>query len=135
MSVIKISEQIAFLRRQKGITQEQLAQALGVTNQSVSKWKSGTCCPDIQLLPDIAAYFGVSTDELLGYKPADTFGDISLKIKALFERLRKKTVLILRINWRFYLRKVHAQRVTRAMFRGIQTRQSRMTQIKAEQQS
>ncbi len=82
---IKINEQIAFLRKQKNITQEELAQALGVTNQSVSKWESGACCPDIALLPDIAAYFGVSTDALLGYKPADSLGDVYLKIKALFE--------------------------------------------------
>ncbi len=82
---IKINEQIAFLRKQKNITQEELAQALGVTNQSVSKWESGACCPDIALLPDIAAYFGVTTDALLGYKPADTLGDVCLKIKALFQ--------------------------------------------------
>ena len=65
---IKINEQIAKLRRQKGITQEELAVVLGVTNQAVSKWESGQCCPDIQLLPDIAKYFETSADELLGIK-------------------------------------------------------------------
>ncbi len=82
---ITINEQIAFLRKQKNITQEQLAQALGVTNQSVSKWESGACCPDIALLPDIAAYFEVTIDALLGYKPSDSLGDVYLKIKALFQ--------------------------------------------------
>lgn len=82
---IKINDRIAFLRKQKGITQEELAQKLNVTNQSVSKWESGSCCPDLQLLPEIAAYFEVSIDELLGYKPADTFGDVFLKIKTLME--------------------------------------------------
>lgn len=81
---IRINEQIAFLRKHKGITQEELACELGVTNQSVSKWESGICCPDIQLLPSIARYFGVSIDELLGYKPADTFENVYLKIKQLF---------------------------------------------------
>lgn len=63
---IKINEQIAKLRKQKEITQEELAVAIGVTNQAVSKWESGQCCPDIQLLPDIAKYFGISIDELMG---------------------------------------------------------------------
>ena len=64
MTTIKINEQIAFLRKQKGLTQEELANALGVTNQAVSKWESAQCCPDIQLLPDIAKLFGVSIDVL-----------------------------------------------------------------------
>ena len=67
MTTIKINEQIAFLRKQKGLTQEELANALGVTNQAVSKWESAQCCPDIQLLQDIADYFGVSIDELMGH--------------------------------------------------------------------
>jgi len=90
MSIIKINEQILFLRKQKGITQEELAQALGVTNQSISKWESAACCPDIQLLPDIATYFGVTVDELLGYKPADTFTNVYLKIKSLFKDTPKE---------------------------------------------
>lgn len=85
MSVIKLNEQITFLRKQKGITQEELAKELGVTNQSISKWESAQCCPDIQLLPEIAAYFNVSIDELMGYKSADTFENVYLQIKSLFE--------------------------------------------------
>lgn len=75
MANFKLNEQIASLRKEKGITQEELAQALGVTNQAVSKWESAQCCPDIQLLPDIADYFGVSIDELMGYKPKHTAGN------------------------------------------------------------
>lgn len=60
------AEQLAFLRREMGITQEQLAQAMGVTNQAVSKWESGQSYPDITLLPRLAAYFRVTVDELLG---------------------------------------------------------------------
>ena len=66
MTNIKINEQIAFLRKQKGLTQEELAKSLGVTNQAVSKWESAQCCPDIALLPDIAKLFEVSVDELMG---------------------------------------------------------------------
>lgn len=92
MTSVKINEQISFLRKQKGITQEELAQVLGVTNQSVSKWESGICCPDIQLLPMLAQYFQVSVDELLGYKPTESFGDILLKIKSLFQEADEKAV-------------------------------------------
>jgi len=89
MSTIKISEQIAFLRKQKGLTQEELANILGVTNQAVSKWESGQCCPDIQLLPDIAKLFEVSVDELLGYTPASTTEDIVLTLRKKIESLPK----------------------------------------------
>lgn len=94
MTEIKINEQIAFLRKQKGLTQEELANALGVTNQAVSKWESAQCCPDIQLLPDIAKLFDVSVDELLGYKGADGLGDICLKIKDYFTELPEKAAFV-----------------------------------------
>ncbi len=66
-----INKQISELRKKEGITQEELAGRLGVTNQSVSKWESGQCCPDIALLPDIAAVFRVSVDELLTGKASE----------------------------------------------------------------
>lgn len=87
MTNIKVNEQIAFLRKQKGLTQEELAKALGVTNQAVSKWESAQCCPDIALMPDIAALFEVSVDELMGYKGSSGLGDICLKIKNYFTEL------------------------------------------------
>lgn len=87
---MKINERIAFLRKQKGCTQEQLASALGVTNQSVSKWESGQCCPDIQLLPEIAKFFGVSIDALMGCEPVEGLGEICLKIREHFAALPEK---------------------------------------------
>lgn len=87
MTAIKINEQIAFLRKQKGLTQEELAKALGVTNQAVSKWESAQCCPDIQLLPALAKIFDVSIDNLIGYKSIESLGDICLKIKEHFSKL------------------------------------------------
>ena len=90
MSTIKINENIAFLRRQKGLTQEELATALGVTNQAVSKWESAQCCPDIQLLPAIADLFEVSADELLGHSISPGLNDICLKIRSYFSALPEK---------------------------------------------
>lgn len=56
------------LRKEKGMTQAQLAEALGVTNKAVSKWETGEAMPDTALLLPIARIFGVSVDELLAGK-------------------------------------------------------------------
>lgn len=87
---MKIQEQITFLRKQKGLTQEELARTLGVTNQAVSKWESGQCCPDIQLLPDIARIFEVTVDELLGCRATKGLGDVCLNLKDYFMDLPEK---------------------------------------------
>lgn len=67
--MMNIGDKIAHLRATMGVTQEQLAQAVGVSAPAVSKWESGKSCPDIALLRPIARYFGVSTDMLLDYEP------------------------------------------------------------------
>ena len=59
-----IGNQIKQLRLEKNVKQEKLAEYLGVSAQAVSKWETGASTPDISLLPNIAAYFGVSIDEL-----------------------------------------------------------------------
>lgn len=61
---MEIGNQIKALRAQRGVTQEAVAAALGVTAQAVSKWENNAAAPDIQLLPAISAYFGVTIDEL-----------------------------------------------------------------------
>ena len=63
---LSIGETVKHLRKEKNITQETLADFLGVTNQSVSKWERGEAYPDITLLPAIASFFGTSVDNLLG---------------------------------------------------------------------
>lgn len=64
-----IGNQIANFRKSMNLTQEALAQKLGVTNQAVSKWESGQACPDIQLLPVLAELFDTTIDTLFGRAP------------------------------------------------------------------
>ena len=61
---MEIGNKIKQLRQNAGITQEQLANALGISAQSVSKWETGTTMPDITLLPVLSTEFGVTIDEL-----------------------------------------------------------------------
>ena len=63
---LKIGEKIKFLRKAGNITQEELAEMLGVSCQSVSRWELGTCYPDMELLPELAEIFHSSVDSLLG---------------------------------------------------------------------
>ena len=61
-----IGEQIAIFRKQKGLTQEQLGDMLGVSNRTVSKWEAGASLPGADMIPDIAGALGVSLDTLFG---------------------------------------------------------------------
>ncbi len=67
----KISLRIVDLRKQKRITQQELADHVGVSSQTISKWETGSSMPDITVLPSLADYFQVTTDQLLGLKPLD----------------------------------------------------------------
>lgn len=64
---LDLGTKIRQLRHRDGRTQETLAEALGVTSQAVSRWESGGSYPDMNLIPSIANYFGVTIDELFGY--------------------------------------------------------------------
>ena len=63
---LNIGETIKRLRKEKEITQEEFAEVLGVSCQSVSRWENSSCYPDIELIPTIASFFGISTDKLMG---------------------------------------------------------------------
>ena len=69
MKEIHIGEIITQKRKEKGITQEQLANFLNVSAPAVSKWESGKCYPDLTFLPLLSSFFQISIDELLGYQP------------------------------------------------------------------
>ena len=61
-----LSSKLRFHRRRKEMTQEEVARALGVAPQTVSKWERAESYPDITLLPALANLFEITTDELLG---------------------------------------------------------------------
>ena len=63
---IKIGEKIRQLRKRDGRKQEDLAGALGVSPQAVSRWEANGGYPDMELIPAIANYFNISIDELFG---------------------------------------------------------------------
>lgn len=83
MNTIQIGTIISTKRKDRGITQEELALHLGVSKPAVSKWESGQSYPDIMLLPVLAAYFNISVDDLIGYEPQLTKTDI----RKLYHRL------------------------------------------------
>ena len=87
---IKLSENLQLLRKQKGKTQEELAEVFNVSSQSISKWELGINCPDITMLPKIADYFKVSIDELLGYKPMSSINSIYIDVKSLIDSSSNK---------------------------------------------
>lgn len=60
-----LGQRIAELRRARGLTQDELAEKMGVSAQAVSKWENDISCPDIMVLPQLADFFGASIDELL----------------------------------------------------------------------
>lgn len=68
MNEMTLGKRIMQHRKRLGMTQEQLADRVGVSAQAVSKWENDLSCPDISLLPQLAEIFGISVDELLGKK-------------------------------------------------------------------
>ena len=79
---LNIGENIRRLRRGMDMTQEQLADKLGVAYQSVSRWENGTTYPDMEMLPALSSIFGVTVDELLGMEE-------SKKKEWIIERFRE----------------------------------------------
>lgn len=63
-----IGNRIQKIRKEKGLTQEELAEKLCVSAQAVSKWENDASCPDISLLPQLCRILGITTDELLSGK-------------------------------------------------------------------
>lgn len=78
-----IGEKIAALRKEKQITQTELAEYLYLTPQTVSRWEVGSGTPEISLLPKIASFFGISIDELFGQTSISRAEDLVMKYSVL----------------------------------------------------
>ena len=81
---IKIGEKVKQLRQRDGRKQEDLANALGVSPQAISRWEANGGYPDMELIPAIANYFNISIDELFGYSK-----DRGDKLKAILSKADK----------------------------------------------
>lgn len=79
---LELGQKIRKLRHRDGRTQEALADALGVTSQAISRWEANGGYPDMEMIPAIANYFGVSIDELFGYE-----NDRERKIGTIIEKI------------------------------------------------
>ena len=77
---MNFSEKLLTLRKAKDLTQEQLAEKLDVSRQSISKWESGQATPDLEKIVEISAIFDVTTDYLLKSSEID---DLSVKTEML----------------------------------------------------
>ena len=92
-----LGKRIASNRKRMQLTQDQLAEQLGITAQAVSKWENDQSCPDIAILPRLAEIFGISTDELLGREaPPPTFqGEV-------VEENEKEGIHLSKGGWEFH---------------------------------
>ena len=79
---MEMGKEIRRLRKDRGLTQEALADALNVTAQTVSKWELGNSVPDVQMLPEIAVFFGVTIDQLFAMDPVQQLERIENHIYA-----------------------------------------------------
>ena len=82
---MNIGNKIKELRKKRGITQEQLANAVGISFQAVSKWENNIALPDITLMPLLANYFGVSTDELFDFSLSKMEKEIKKIVENAYE--------------------------------------------------
>ncbi|WP_347790369.1 helix-turn-helix transcriptional regulator [Solibacillus sp. CAU 1738] len=91
MHHLQFSMNFALRRKEMGVTQEQVAQYIGVSKAAVSKWEKGLSYPDITLLPKLATYFNLSIDALLGYEPQMTKEHIQKTYAELAKKFSEKS--------------------------------------------
>lgn len=103
MDNIQTGKLIAKLRKQQGLTQQQLADKLNLSNKTISKWESGTGSPDISNLPILAETLGITVDELLKgelnvSEPSnnvDAVSDYTKKRQLTLEQKKERAIIAL----------------------------------------
>lgn len=108
MKEINIAKVLVTRRKEKGITQDELANYIGVSKASVSKWETGQSYPDVTFLPQLAAYFNISIDELIDYKPQMTKKDIRKLYRSLSDDFTSKPFDSVMKNCRKIIKKYYS---------------------------
>ena len=101
---MELKDTIRFYRRQKNMTQEEMACALGVTAPAVNKWENGASCPDISLLAPLARLLDISLDTLLAFQRELSKEDMAKLIKETTNRLNHNSF---KDTWEWILQKIH----------------------------
>ena len=91
---LTLAENIRAFRKERRLTQEQFAEALGVTVGSVYKWETGQSIPELSMMVEIADFFDTSMDALLGYRVKDNRVDVQMKRLADYCRVRDREALV-----------------------------------------
>lgn len=86
---MKIGDKIKELRKKQDVTQEKLAAYLNISYQAISKWENGMALPDVTLIPQIAHFFGVTADELLGMKDVEASEELKQYEKVYRDNLHQ----------------------------------------------
>ena len=89
--MLQFKDKIKKLRKEKDMTQEQLAEYMGVSPQAVSRWETGVTCPDIFALPALAELFGITVDGLLGVDEKERQKEIRSIISVAEEKINQGT--------------------------------------------
>lgn len=85
-----MGSRIVDFRKQKGYTQEQLAEQMGISPQAVSKWENDQSCPDVGIIPQLAEVLGVTLDQLFGLRPT-----VQLMAAASLEEIDRRMIRVL----------------------------------------
>lgn len=108
MKEINISQVLVNKRKEKGITQDELASYIGVSKASVSKWETGQSYPDVTFLPQLATYFNISIDELMDYKPQMKKEDIRQLYRRLSADFAAKPINVVLEECRVIIKKYYS---------------------------